>query len=52
VKRPLLPGYIDFTGIAASVGTAREPFVDLQVGDELVTTAKGIGELTQRFVSA
>ncbi len=50
-KLPLLPGDVIFTGTPAGVGAARKPPVYLTVGDELVTTVEGIGELRQRFVS-
>ncbi|WAL67776.1 fumarylacetoacetate hydrolase family protein [Amycolatopsis cynarae] len=49
---PLLPGDVIFTGTPSGVGLGREPQRFLQPGDELVSFARGIGELRQRFVQA
>ena len=48
---PLLPGDLIFTGTPAGVGGARNPQRFLNVGDELVTTIEGIGEMRHRFVA-
>ncbi|TVT60219.1 fumarylacetoacetate hydrolase family protein [Amycolatopsis rhizosphaerae] len=49
---PLLPGDVIFTGTPSGVGLGRVPQRFLQPGDELVSFARGIGELRQRFVQA
>ena len=46
----LLPGDLIFTGTPAGVGVGRTPPVFLSPGDELVTWAQGIGQMTHRFV--
>lgn len=48
----LLPGDVIFTGTPAGVGLGRTPPRYLSVGDELVTTISGIGELRNRIVRA
>jgi len=48
---PLLPGDVIFTGTPAGVGLGRDPQRWLAVGDELVSTIEGIGELRQTFVA-
>jgi 2-keto-4-pentenoate hydratase/2-oxohepta-3-ene-1,7-dioic acid hydratase in catechol pathway len=48
---PLLPGDLIFTGTPAGVGLGRDPQRWLTAGDELVSSAEGIGELRHRFVS-
>jgi 2-keto-4-pentenoate hydratase/2-oxohepta-3-ene-1,7-dioic acid hydratase in catechol pathway len=48
---PLLPGDVLFTGTPAGVGLGRTPQRWLAVGDELVSTIEGIGELRQRFTA-
>ena len=48
---PLLPGDLIFTGTPAGVGLGRDPPRWLAAGDELVSSAEGIGELRHRFVS-
>jgi 2-keto-4-pentenoate hydratase/2-oxohepta-3-ene-1,7-dioic acid hydratase in catechol pathway len=47
----LLPGDLIFTGTPAGVGLGRDPQRWLTAGDELVSSAEGIGELRHRFVS-
>jgi 2-keto-4-pentenoate hydratase/2-oxohepta-3-ene-1,7-dioic acid hydratase in catechol pathway len=48
---PLLPGDVIFTGTPSGIGWARKPPLVLQVGDELVTWADGIGEMRHSFVA-
>ncbi|MEU3513353.1 fumarylacetoacetate hydrolase family protein [Streptomyces longwoodensis] len=48
---PLLPGDVIFTGTPAGVGLGRDPQRWLAVGDELVSTVEGIGELRQSFIA-
>lgn len=48
----LYPGDLVFTGTPHGVGVGRDPQVFIQPGQELVSTAAGIGELRQRFVAA
>jgi len=48
---PLLPGDLIFTGTPAGVGLGRDPQRWLTAGDELVSSAEGIGVLRHRFVS-
>ncbi|MEU2676695.1 fumarylacetoacetate hydrolase family protein [Streptomyces sp. NPDC007107] len=48
---PLLPGDVVFTGTPAGVGLGRDPQRFLAVGDELVSTIEGIGELRQTFTA-
>jgi 2-keto-4-pentenoate hydratase/2-oxohepta-3-ene-1,7-dioic acid hydratase in catechol pathway len=48
---PLLPGDLIFTGMPSGIGWARKPPLLLQVGDELVTWADGIGEMRHYFVA-
>jgi 2,4-diketo-3-deoxy-L-fuconate hydrolase len=48
----LQPGDVIYTGTPGGVGAVRNPPLFLAVGDELVTTIEGIGELRHRFVSA
>jgi len=48
---PLLPGDLIFTGTPSGIGWARKPPLLLQVGDELVTWADGIGEMRHHFVA-
>ncbi|WP_433040845.1 fumarylacetoacetate hydrolase family protein [Dactylosporangium sp. CS-033363] len=47
---PLLPGDLIFTGTPSGIGWARTPKQLLQVGDELVTHAAGIGTMRHHFV--
>jgi 2-keto-4-pentenoate hydratase/2-oxohepta-3-ene-1,7-dioic acid hydratase in catechol pathway len=49
---PLEPGDVIFTGTPAGVGVVRKPQRFLSAGDELVSYARGIGEMRHRFVSA
>lgn len=49
---PLLPGDIIFTGTPSGVGLGRDPQRFLRPGEELVSFARGIGELRQRLVQA
>jgi 2-keto-4-pentenoate hydratase/2-oxohepta-3-ene-1,7-dioic acid hydratase in catechol pathway len=49
---PLLPGDVIFTGTPSGVGLGRTPQRFLRPGEELVSFARGIGELRQRFVQA
>ncbi|MEU3512509.1 fumarylacetoacetate hydrolase family protein [Streptomyces longwoodensis] len=46
---PLSPGDVIFTGTPAGVGIGQNPPHWISVGDELVSTIEGIGELRQRF---
>lgn len=46
----LHPGDLIFTGTPSGVGLGRNPQRFAQVGEELVTTIEGLGELRQRFV--
>lgn len=48
----LLPGTVILTGTPAGVGFARSPQVFLRPGDEITVEIEGIGELTNRVVSA
>ncbi len=48
---PLLPGDLIFTGTPSGIGWARTPPLLLQIGDELVTWADGIGEMRHHFVA-
>lgn len=48
---PLLPGDVLFTGTPAGVGVGRAPQRFLAVGDELVSSIEGIGELRQHFTA-
>lgn len=48
----LYPGDVIFTGTPAGVGLGREPKRFLQPGETLHTWIEGVGEMTQRFVSA
>lgn len=48
----LYPGDVVFTGTPAGVGLGREPKRFLRPGETLYTWIEGVGELTQRFVSA
>ncbi len=48
---PLSPGDLIFTGTPAGVGAGRTPKRFLSVGDELVTTIAGVGEMRHRFVA-
>ncbi|MBO3682513.1 fumarylacetoacetate hydrolase family protein [Streptomyces sp. NEAU-YJ-81] len=48
---PLLPGDVIFTGTPAGVGMGRDPRRFLAPGDELISTAEGIGELRQTFIA-
>jgi 2-keto-4-pentenoate hydratase/2-oxohepta-3-ene-1,7-dioic acid hydratase in catechol pathway len=48
----LYPGDVIFTGTPAGVGLGREPKRFLKPGETLHTWIEGVGELTQRFVSA
>jgi 2-keto-4-pentenoate hydratase/2-oxohepta-3-ene-1,7-dioic acid hydratase in catechol pathway len=50
-RLPLYPGDVIFTGTPAGVGLGRQPQRWIAVGDELVSTIEGIGELHQRFTS-
>ncbi|CAN5139962.1 fumarylacetoacetate hydrolase family protein [soil metagenome] len=47
----LLPGDVIFTGTPAGVGLAMKPPRFLAVGDEVVTTIEGIGDLRNRIVA-
>lgn len=49
---PLLPGDVLFTGTPAGVGMARTPPRYLSPGDEVVSTAEGIGSLRNLCVPA
>jgi 2-keto-4-pentenoate hydratase/2-oxohepta-3-ene-1,7-dioic acid hydratase in catechol pathway len=49
---PLLPGDLIFTGTPAGIGWARDPKVVLRPGDQLVTHAEVIGEMTTTFTAA
>jgi 2-keto-4-pentenoate hydratase/2-oxohepta-3-ene-1,7-dioic acid hydratase in catechol pathway len=49
---PLLPGDLIFTGTPSGIGMARDPRRFLHSGDELVTSAEGIGEMRHHFVAA
>lgn len=48
---PLLPGDVIFTGTPPGVGVGRVPQRFLAPGDELVTYARGIGELRHQMTS-
>ncbi|MFJ9173713.1 fumarylacetoacetate hydrolase family protein [Streptomyces sp. NPDC102360] len=48
---PLFPGDVVFTGTPAGVGIGQKPPHWIAVGDELVSTIEGIGELRQRFTN-
>src|SRR5206468_253459 len=48
----LFPGDLIFTGTPAGVGFARQPQRFLRVGEELITTIEGIGELRNPLVEA
>ncbi|GAA1862381.1 fumarylacetoacetate hydrolase family protein [Pseudonocardia ailaonensis] len=48
---PLLPGDVIFTGTPSGVGLGRTPQRWLEVGDELVTYIRGIGEMRHRLVA-
>jgi 2-keto-4-pentenoate hydratase/2-oxohepta-3-ene-1,7-dioic acid hydratase in catechol pathway len=48
---PLLPGDVIFTGTPPGVGVGRNPQRFLQSGDELVTYARGIGQMRHQFIS-
>lgn len=48
----LYPGDVIFTGTPAGVGLGREPKRFLKPGETLYTWIEGVGEMTQRFVSA
>lgn len=48
----LYPGDIIFTGTPSGVGLGRKPQVYLNVGEELVTWGKGIGEMRNKIVAA
>ncbi len=47
----LQPGDLVFTGTPGGVGSARDPQVFLQPGDEVVTAISGLGELRNRCVT-
>ncbi len=47
---PLLAGDLIFTGTPAGVGVGLSPMRFLQIGDVIVSTIEGIGELRTRFV--
>jgi 2-keto-4-pentenoate hydratase/2-oxohepta-3-ene-1,7-dioic acid hydratase in catechol pathway len=49
---PLLPGDLIFTGTPSGIGWTREPKRLINVSDELITRASGIGEMRHRFASA
>lgn len=49
---PLLPGDVVFTGTPSGVGMARTPPRYLSPGDEVVSTAEGIGTLRNRCLPA
>jgi 2-keto-4-pentenoate hydratase/2-oxohepta-3-ene-1,7-dioic acid hydratase in catechol pathway len=49
---PLLPGDVIFTGTPSGVGMARTPQRFLAVGDQLVSSVTGIGELHTSFVAS
>jgi 2-keto-4-pentenoate hydratase/2-oxohepta-3-ene-1,7-dioic acid hydratase in catechol pathway len=46
---PLLPGDVIFMGTLSGIGFRRTPPRFIQPGDELVTTARGIGEMRHTF---
>jgi 2-keto-4-pentenoate hydratase/2-oxohepta-3-ene-1,7-dioic acid hydratase in catechol pathway len=46
----LLPGDLIFTGTPAGVGNRLDPPRFLRAGETLVSTAEGIGSITQRFL--
>jgi 2-keto-4-pentenoate hydratase/2-oxohepta-3-ene-1,7-dioic acid hydratase in catechol pathway len=48
---PLLPGDLIFTGTPAGVGGARNPRRFLTVGDELVSSIDGIGQMRHQFAA-
>ncbi len=48
----LFPGDLIWTGTPSGVGLGRRPQVYLNVGEELVTWGKGIGEMRNRIVAA
>ncbi|WP_410575436.1 fumarylacetoacetate hydrolase family protein [Amycolatopsis sp. cmx-4-61] len=48
---PLYAGDVIFTGTPAGIGMARKPARFLSPGDELVTSAEGIGSMRTQFVS-
>ncbi|GAA4701391.1 fumarylacetoacetate hydrolase family protein [Pseudonocardia yuanmonensis] len=48
---PLLPGDVIFTGTPSGVGLGRTPQRWLEIGDELVTYIRGIGEMRHRLVA-
>ena len=48
----LLPGDLVFTGTPAGIGWTRDPRVVLQPGDQLMTHADVIGEMTTTFTAA
>ncbi|MBT2551723.1 fumarylacetoacetate hydrolase family protein [Arthrobacter sp. ISL-5] len=49
---PLLPGDVIFTGAPPGVGVGRVPQRFLAPGDELVTYARGVGEMHHRLQKA
>lgn len=48
---PLLPGDVIFTGTPSGVGLGRSPQRFLEPGDELVSYARGVGEMRHRMVA-
>jgi 2-keto-4-pentenoate hydratase/2-oxohepta-3-ene-1,7-dioic acid hydratase in catechol pathway len=48
----LFPGDLIWTGTPSGVGLGRKPQVYLNVGEELVTWGKGIGEMRNKIVAA
>jgi 2-keto-4-pentenoate hydratase/2-oxohepta-3-ene-1,7-dioic acid hydratase in catechol pathway len=48
---PLLPGDVIFTGTPPGVGVGRVPQRFLMPGDELVTYARGVGEMRHQMIS-
>jgi 2-keto-4-pentenoate hydratase/2-oxohepta-3-ene-1,7-dioic acid hydratase in catechol pathway len=48
---PLEPGDLIFTGTPGGVGSVREPRRYLRVGEEIITTIEGLGELRNRCVA-
>jgi 2-keto-4-pentenoate hydratase/2-oxohepta-3-ene-1,7-dioic acid hydratase in catechol pathway len=49
---PLLPGDLIFTGTPSGIGMARNPRRFLRPGDELLTSAEGIGQMRHHFIPA
>jgi 2-keto-4-pentenoate hydratase/2-oxohepta-3-ene-1,7-dioic acid hydratase in catechol pathway len=48
---PLRPGDLIFTGTPSGIGFTRDPKRLVDIDDELVSRAEGIGEMRHRFTS-